>query len=176
MTTIPKEKRIEKLNSLLIQKGTALDVGVGNTFMKIYPSRQFTKVTGINIEESVVRELQKGRKNHPEWHFIIGDINEYKPVEDFDLITMLHVAEHLTLPDLSIVLDRLTAVCKKQFMIETPEQFDSNERSVVEKESPYQLHQSLVTANFLLQWNFHLAFRYWQNPQFSNAIYLKTIE
>lgn len=171
--TIQKEERLKRLDNLLIKEGTALDVGSAHTFPKLYHSRSFKKAIAINPHQPLLTQIQGVYLERTEWEFLCIDIRDYKPVEDFDLITMFHVVEHLTLPDLTNVLDRLTSACRNQFVIETPEQFDSNKWSVKERNNPYELHRSLVTADFLSSWGFRPLFRYWMNKWFSNAVYVR---
>lgn len=173
MREFPREDRNAELDRLLICEGTALDVGTGGTLSQLFPSRQFTKVVGISAYEPLIQVMQARHADRPEWTFTHIDVRDYVPSEPFDLITVLHVAEHLTLPALAKVLDTLTAACRKQFVVETPEQFDSNEAAVKEEGDPYEKHICLVTAEFLAAWGFVPWARYWQNERFSNAIYVR---
>jgi hypothetical protein len=108
-----------------------------------------------------------------DWDFLVLPVQEYLPDDiRFDLVTMLHVAEHLTLVDLTEVLNRLVEACQGIFLVESPEQFDDNRRSAEDKKNPWELHLSLPTPCFLNRWGFQPLLRYWQNPRFSNVIYL----
>ncbi len=174
--TIQRKDRLKRLDELLIKEGTALDVGSAHTFPKLYHSRTFEKAIAINPHQPLLTQIQGVYPNRTEWQFLCIDIRDYEPTENFDLITMIHVVEHLTLPDLTKVLDRLTSVCRNQFVIETPEQFDSNEESAKKRNNPYELHQSLVTTDFLSSWSFRPLFRYWMSEYFSNAVYVRDKE
>jgi 2-polyprenyl-3-methyl-5-hydroxy-6-metoxy-1,4-benzoquinol methylase len=170
----PRENRNAELDKLLIREGTALDVGTGGTFSMLFPQRKFSKVVAISANPDIIAVMEDRHEDWLECRFRWCDVRGYIPQESFDLITMLHVAEHLLLPELGHVLDTLTAVCRKQFVIETPEQFDDNMAAVEEEDDGYELHVSLVTAAFLAHWGFEPWARYWQNEKFSNAIYVRT--
>lgn len=170
---IERAERNRELDRLLIREGTALDVGTGGTMSMLFPSRKFSKVVGISPYRPLIDVMRARHLDRPEWSFECIDVRDYILVEQFDLITMLHVVEHLSLPDLSAVLDRLVPACRKQFVIETPDQFDSNESAIQEDGDPYERHVSLVTGDFLAPWGFHPLVRYWQNERFSNTIYLR---
>lgn len=174
MLTISKQERLARLDRVLIREGTALDIGVGGHFGPIYEPRSFTRVEAFNAHAQTTQVVidNYAYLARPEWHFFTADMRQYDPHDDFDLITMLHVAEHVTLDELSAVLDRLVPRCRHQFIIETPEQFDDNERHVIEENNIYERHLSLVTGDFLNPWHFTPLFNYWQNPRFSNAVFL----
>lgn len=176
MREFPREKRNAELDRLLLRVGTALDIGTGGTFSMLFPQRSFSRVVAISANPDIVQTMKERHADRPEYTFLWNDVRDYTPTEQFDLITMLHVAEHLTLDELSEVMATLTKACLRQFVIETPEQFDANKAAVEEENDPYELHVSLVTAEFLAGWGFELWARYWQNWKFSNAIYVRNFD
>lgn len=174
MKTLDSSERIPALKRLIPKKGNnALDVGCGYHFGILHKDLDYLRTIAVNACQERLAIVKQTYGVQPGWEYLCCDIKDYNPDCDFDLITALHVVEHLDLLDLAKTLDCLTVHCKGVFLIETPEQFDSNERAVISESNPFELHKSLVTAEFLREWDFQPVFRYWQNPQFSNAIYVR---
>lgn len=171
MDTILRTERLDRLDAMIPRKGSALDLGCGNHLRYFYGPREFERVVAVNAHRPTLEALQNEFQRDG-WDFLCMDITEYNPTESFDVITALHVVEHLKLDDLAILLDKLVLVGSLT-IIETPEQFDDNKLAVVDRDNPWELHRSLVTAEFLSDWGFVPVFRYWQNEKFSNAVYTR---
>ena len=168
---IEQKDRLERIRAMLPSKGSALDIGCGDSFRSVYSGTSFNRIVAINTYQPYVDELRR-EFPRPGWDFYQADVRDYTPDCLFDAVTMIHVAEHLDLYDLARVFNRLVPACRGIFIVESPEQYDDNERSLVASGNPQEAHRSLVTAEFLARWMFHLVFRYQMNPNFSNAVYV----
>lgn len=167
---IEKHDREARIKGLMPSRGFALDVGAGNSFRWLYGGEDYGRVVAINSCVSILRELERDYTRDG-WEFLLTDTRDYRPEEEFDVVTMLHVAEHLPLDDLKEVLDRLVKACRGIFILETPEQFDDNKQAAEAQGNRWNVHRSLVTADFLKRWGFTKLFWYWMNDRFSNAIF-----
>ena len=58
-------------------------------------------------------------------------------------------------------------------VVETPEQYNTNERIAAAEGNPFEIHRSLVTAEYLAAWGFVPTARYLMDPPFSNMIYAR---
>ena len=177
MREITRDQRFDEILGLIPREAsTAVDVGCGISFRDVYvkSGRLFDRVLGLNVHAPSIRDLTSElRESHPHYSFICADATEYPFDAEFDVATLLAVAEHLTLYDLTKLLDRLAACCGTM-VLETPEQYEPNEWAVKAFDNPHERHLSLVTAEFLSQWSFRPAARYWLESGFSDCIYVRS--
>ena len=70
--------------SLSANKGNALDVGCGSGGRVVAAlSDAGFRVTGVDVSKAMV---ERARGRHPDSHFIVADICEWGPTEQYDLI------------------------------------------------------------------------------------------
>lgn len=174
--TVEHSQRFDAICSLIPEDAkTAIDIGCADSFRDVFikGGRMYSRVIGINIYAPFIAELAGELRENPAYEFAVADAREWSTTEQFDVATILGVAEHFTLYDLSLLLDRLAKQCRT-IILETPEQYEPNEWAVKALNNPFECHLSLVTAEFLAQWDFAPAVRYWVNDQFSDCIYVRS--
>jgi ubiquinone/menaquinone biosynthesis C-methylase UbiE len=84
---------MEEIAKLAPKKGLIIDLGCGDGFLANYLaiSNPKSKIIGIEVNESRIKNAQRGLKNT---HFISGSILE-KKISNADAILLIHVMHHL---------------------------------------------------------------------------------
>lgn len=75
-----------------------IDLGCGEGFVENFLLKKgyVAKMTGVDINPS---SIEYAKKNNPGTDFFVGDIFNLKIKNNFDLVLMLEVLEHLSQPD-----------------------------------------------------------------------------
>ena len=95
-----------------------LDVGCGNGSMLALPlARRGLQVTGIDIDAPSIEHARQLAKDLPAATFICGDVADLK-MEDFDVVILAEVLEHLTEPR-TLLADSAKHLSKGGIMIIT---------------------------------------------------------
>ena len=98
---------------------TALDIGCG-TSSHLSPFRPGVVTTGLDAHSDAI-DLSRKRSVHD--HYIQADILEDELDEQFDLVTLYGLIEHLPKTDGLKLLDRVERLTRKYILLETPHGF-----------------------------------------------------
>ena len=98
---------------------TALDIGCG-TSSHLSPFRPGVVTTGLDAHTDAI-DLSRKRSVHD--HYIQADILEDELDEQFDLVTLYGLIEHLPKTDGLKLLDRVERLTRKYILLETPHGF-----------------------------------------------------
>lgn len=160
---------------------TVVDVGVGSInhtqFEELYVDTKdkFSKVIGIDAFEKNITDRKAKYVGDSRYKFFSSDALDYDfSAEKPDLVTLFHVAEHLSLEDLSKLIKKIQSVDSvKMILLETPNEFEDGSGVANLEGNKYQNHKSLINLAFLSKFGFDRLFSYQQyNSTFNNTIYI----
>ena len=96
------KKRIDWIVST-VKKGTILDVGCSQGTVPVLLAKSGSKVTGIDIDQTVIDDAKKivdsENKAKSNIDFICDDFLNYQPTDTYDTILLTEVLEHLYNPE-----------------------------------------------------------------------------
>lgn len=162
---------IPVINDLLPVKGnTWVDLGCGDaehtTLDRLLVGKNFDKIIAIEAHKPAI----ESRPEYPNVFYLNEDFSVYLYNEPVDLVTAIHVLEHINLEDVNKVLSHYKKLAK-HIVIETPNEFEDGSQEVKNSKNPYQEHKCLITEDFMKQLNFKLILSYDKNHIYSNSIY-----
>ena len=155
-----------------------LDVGCGpgvflKEFLREFPNRQ---VTGIDLTD---RAVDLARKNLPAAEFSVLDVSKEVPKGEYDLVTMIDVAEHIE-EDIAC-FKNVREACRGHLVIATLEgrmrSFEP-ELGHVRNYAPGELESKLEEAGYdvieFLHWGWPMYSPFYRNLSGSVGIHKKT--
>jgi len=69
-----------------IDKGKALELGVGNGKNTLYLSANSFKVTGVDISKEGIKILKERSAGNPNLNLVVSNVLEFKTAEKFNLV------------------------------------------------------------------------------------------
>lgn len=174
---INKQDRMSTIRKTLIDTGRlAIDIGcggVGHTiFDTLYRKSGFQRVIGIDAFGPNIVARQEQYRDYPKFSFVHAKAEEYEYPQGTDLVTLFHVAEHLSVIALEHLLKTLIASGPSQIFIETPDQFEDGSEVAAKQQNEFQRHKSLVTEEWLSQFKFRKVYTYHQGDSYFNSGYV----
>jgi tellurite methyltransferase len=79
-----------------VNKGKALELGVGNGRNTLFLLENSFEVTGVDMSEEGVKILKKRTGNNPKLHLVVKDVLKFETTEKFDIVLaigLLHFLE-----------------------------------------------------------------------------------
>lgn len=172
--------RAEVINKSICRRGSILDVGCGGTrhttFDLVCATGEYDLIVGIDAHKPSIQERiawAKSRSDSERFKFIHSKAQDIKFDQQFEVILLSHVIEHLTLIGAHTLLDYLWTICSKQMVVETPNEFEDGRNAIAQYDNPHQEHKSLIDEAFMVSHGFKTIYTYSQDSGFSNSIYLK---
>jgi len=176
---IHKDHRIPTMKGLLPSKcRSALDIGCGglkNTIHEVlYGELPFDDILVVDTHEPNIQERADFYKEDSRYTFMHADAMKVNLDSTYDLITLIHVIEHLDADNAVVLLRKLNAACTGIVLVETPDQFEDGERTAAEEHNPHQRHRFLADEEFMSSNGYRKVFSYRQNQWFTNSVYAYT--
>ncbi len=98
-----------------------LDVGCGEAYLTRMVAKKALSVTGLEIDQRYVDNIDKSVKEMKNVKFVIGDVRDMGPGETYDAAILVHTIEHLE--GSASVIGKLSKFARK-IIVETPDQDD----------------------------------------------------
>jgi len=90
-----------------IDKGKALELGVGNGRNTLYLLANSFKVTGVDISEEGIKILQEHAGGNPNLKLVVNNVLEFETTEKFDLVLAIGLLHFLEKDKINFLIKKM---------------------------------------------------------------------